>query len=234
MAEQIGKTKVHFDGGTPEEYNIFKNAARALLLDVEVAKQEKELKRLLGNKPLGTSWGQRTGNFGSAAAAWADLDSRWGGKTQNRARDELDELRQRGTDIETFIQKFQLLVTEAELDSQEAERKFKMQVNQSMRQMLLVSGVQGYNATLERARTIAPGVEKEFQRRQGKGKFRKEKANKFGQPKGEFKGECWECHERGHRSSQCPKKGKTAREAVNKTQGTSPSPKEESDSESEN
>jgi len=232
--DKLGKTKVFFDGGTPEEFNQFKRAAKALLLDVATASQEVELKRLLGNKPLGASYGSRTTNFGSAAAAWADLDARWGGKTRERARDELDNFKQRSTNIEEYIERFQLLVGEAEIDSDEAARTFRNRVNPGMRQALLTNGAVGYNNMLEVARTLAPGVEKEFQRRQGKGKFKREKANKFGQPKGEFKGECWECHEKGHRSNQCPRKGKTAREAVNKTQGASPSPKEESDSESEN
>jgi hypothetical protein len=197
MSDDRGqRSRVFFDGGTPEEYLVFKRAAQADLIDAASGEEEKTLKRMLGNKPKGEVYANRTRNFGSLDSLWEELDAAFGGKTTERATQELIGLRQGGKSIGDFIQEFADLAAQAGIRDPMRAVMFKAQVNDGIKQYILADPSQRFIELAEKARTMGPLAERQFKRAKGgpSGKQGpKERVNAVRAEKGKFTGLCYNC-----------------------------------------
>lgn len=217
MAEDNRSRVFLGDDASPEEYNLFEGAARAELFDVtgNTAKEQR-LKKLLGNHAKGAAYAGRTENFGNAEDLFARLSSIFGGKTAERAANELDALKQRGGDIDKHVMAFNKLAAEAGVDGAEKARRFKTSCNEGIRLHLITSGKTTFQELAEIARTVAPITSRQYERSKGgKTSFRREKANTVGE-KRPFKGKCYNCDKEGHLARDCrqPKREKGKRVAT--------------------
>lgn len=131
-----------------------------------------------------------------------------GGGAQERARDELDRLRQGSTDVGEYILKFTDLASQAGLDETEKNRRFINNANESLRLHLIGHSATTFSTLAERARMIAPITDRQYQRTKGrqlggKSHGRGERVNSAQEKGRKFGGECYNCGKKGHMKKDC-------------------------------